>query len=61
MGKKEEKRTTVFSYQVNMLVHVIADSLDEARKKLDEQGGIMTKREVELLNASPLYGEKETE
>lgn len=61
MGKKEEKRTSIFTYQVNMLVHVVADTHDEARKKLDEQGGIMTKREVELLNAHILYGEKENE
>jgi len=44
-----------------MLVHIVADDAIEARKKLDEQGGIVTKREVELLNASPLYGEKEKE
>jgi hypothetical protein len=56
-----EKMTHVYSYEVTMLVHVVADDAMEARTKLDEQGGIMTKREVELLNASPLYGEKETE
>ena len=61
MGKKEQKRTTIFTYQVNMLVHVIADSPEEAKSQLDEKGGIMTKREVELLNAHTLYGEKEKE
>lgn len=59
MAKKDKKITAVFSYQVNMLVHIVADDALEARKKLDEQGGIMTAREVELLNAQPLYGEKE--
>lgn len=61
MTEKKEKVTHVYSYEVIMLVHVVADDAMEARTKLDEQGGIMTKREVELLNASPLYGEKETE
>lgn len=61
MEKKNEKITHVYSYEVIMLVHIVADDAMEARKKLDEQGGIMTKREVELLNASPLYGEKEKE
>jgi hypothetical protein len=61
MEKKKTKMTHVYSYEVTMLVHVVADDAMEARTKLDEQGGIMTKREVELLNASPLYGEKETE
>lgn len=59
MDKKDDKITAVYSYQVTMLVHVVADDADEARKKLDEQGGIMTAREVEVLNAQPLYGEKE--
>lgn len=61
MAKKKDKVTHVYSYEVTMLVHVVADDAMEARTQLDEKGGIMTKREVELLNASPLYGEKETE
>lgn len=61
MGKKEQKLTTIYSYQVTMLVHIIADSLTEARSQLDEKGGIMTAREVELLNSSPLFGEKESD
>ena len=59
MKKDKEKKTHIYSYQVTMLVHIIADDSIEARKKLDEQGGIVTKRDVEVLNASPLYGEKE--
>lgn len=61
MTKKYKKQTAVYTYQVNMLVHVVADTPDEARKKLDEQGGIMTKRDVELVNSAVLYGEKESE
>lgn len=59
MTNKNKKITSVYSYQVTMLVHIIADDSIEARNKLDEQGGIVTKREVEVLNAHPLYGEKE--
>jgi hypothetical protein len=59
MKKDKEKKTHIYSYQVTMLVHIIADDPIEAKKKLDDQGGIVTKREVEILNASPLYGEKE--
>ncbi len=61
MAKKEKKITSIYSYQVTMLVHVVADDPIEARKKLDDQGGIMTAREVEVLNAQPLYGEKEND
>ena len=56
---KEEKATQCFSFQVKMLVHIIADDEATAKTQLDEKGGIVTKREVELLNAITLYGEKE--
>jgi hypothetical protein len=59
MTKKEDKKSSVYSYKIEMLVHVVADDAIEARKKLDEQGGIVTKRDVELVNTSALYGEKE--
>jgi hypothetical protein len=59
MTEDKKKKTHIYSYQVTMLVHIIADDPMEAKKKLDDQGGIVTKREVEVLNASPLYGEKE--
>lgn len=61
MAKEKKKITAVYSYQVTMTVHIVADDSMEARKKLDEQGGIVTKREVEVLNAQPLYGEQEKE
>ena len=61
MEKKGKKKTALYSYKVEMLVHVIADDAIDARKKLDDQGGIVTKRDVELLNTSNLYGEKEND
>ena len=56
---KETKQTQCFSYEVVMLVHIIADDEKVARTQLDEKGGIVTKREVKLLNSVELYGEKE--
>jgi hypothetical protein len=56
---KETKPTQCFSYEVVMLVHVIADDEATAKSQLDEKGGIMTKREVKLLNTVTLYGEEE--
>jgi hypothetical protein len=56
---KEVKPTQCFSYEVVMLVHVIADDETVAQTQLDEKGGIVTKREVKLLNSAVLYGEKE--
>ena len=54
---KETKPTQCFSYQVNMLVHIIADDETTAKAQLDEKGGIVTKRDVKLVNTTTLYGE----
>ena len=56
--KNKEKVTQLFSYEVVMLVHIVADTETEAKSQLDEKGGIVTKREVKLLNAATLYGEE---
>ena len=58
---KEAKPIQCFSYEVTMLIHIIADSEDVAKSQLDEKGGIVAKREVKLLNATTLYGEKEND
>ena len=54
---KETKPTQCFSYEVVMLVHVIADDEATAKAQLDEKGGIVTKRDVKLVNTVTLYGE----
>ena len=55
---KETKATQCFSFEVTMLVHIIADNETTATKDLDEKGGIVTKREVKLVNTQTLYGEE---
>ena len=59
--KDKEKVTQVFSYEVTMLVHIVADNETSATLQLDEKGGIVTKRDVKLLNTATLYGEQEKE
>ena len=54
---KQVKPTQCFSYEVVMLVHIIADDEITAKAQLDEKGGIVTKREVKLVNTATLYGE----
>ena len=54
---KETKPTQCFSYEVVMLVHIIADDETTAKAQLDEKGGIVTKRDVKLVNTVTLYGE----
>jgi hypothetical protein len=57
--KDKAKVTQCFSYEVVMMVHIIADDETTAKSQLDEKGGIVTKRDVKLLNAVTLYGEQE--
>jgi hypothetical protein len=59
--KDKEKVTQLFSYEVVMLVHIVADNETTAKEQLDEKGGIVTKRDVKLLNTATLYGEQEKE
>ena len=54
---KETKKTQCFSYEVVMLVHIIGDDEVSAKDQLDEKGGIVTKRDVKLVNTVTLYGE----
>lgn len=54
---KDTKKTQCFSYEVVMLVHIIADNETTAKAQLDDKGGIVTKRDVKLLNTQTLYGE----
>lgn len=58
---KETKPTQCFSYEVVMLVHIIADDETTAKNQLDEKGGIVTKRDVKLVNTVTLYGEDKEE
>lgn len=55
---KPTKPTQCFSFEVVMLVHVIADNEATATKDLDDKGGIVTKRDVKLVNTQTLYGEE---
>ena len=55
---KDTKKTQCFSYEVVMLVHIIADDETTAKSQLDEKGGIVTKRDVKLVNSTTLYGEE---
>jgi len=55
---KNTNKTQCFSYEVTMLVHIIADNETTAKNQLDEKGGIVTKRDVKLLNSAVLYGEE---
>ena len=55
-AKKEDlKITKCYTYEVKMLVQVIAENDLEAKEKLDTQGGYVTKRETTLKDTVSLY------
>jgi hypothetical protein len=44
----------LFSYKVEMIVHVFADNEPQAKDKLDAEGGFVSKRETFLLDKTEL-------
>ena len=47
----------VFTFQVNMVVQILAEDEDIAKAKLEKEGGYITTREVNLLNTAILHNE----
>jgi len=55
-----EELTLCFTYEVTMLVQILAKDKEEAELKLDKEGGYVSKREVSFKDMVPLYsGKKE--
>ena len=54
---KDTPISKVFTYQVNMIIQILAEDEDMAKAKLDRDGGYITKRDLELLNVAVLHNE----
>ena len=58
--KKTVRETACYTYEVTMIVQVIASSKGEADEKLDREGGYISNRDVSFRNSVDLYsGEPE--
>ena len=59
MAKVTEIKPThkVFTYEVKMIVQVLGDDEEAAKKKLDTEGGFVSNREVTLIKSASLYNE----
>ena len=56
IDKSEEKTLkSVFTYSVNMIVSVFAENESKARLALDDNGGYVSHRTVELMDAVQIY------
>lgn len=59
-AKKEEKPTTnCFTYEVKMIIQVLAENEASAKEKLDSQGGYVTSRTVKLMDSISLFNGEE--
>jgi hypothetical protein len=62
MADNEEKdimdllsETNCYTYEVKMIVQVIAPNKEIADSKLDQDGGYVSKRDVELIDSTSIY------
>jgi hypothetical protein len=53
----QDEATHCYTYEVKMLVQVLADTEENAKSKLDKDGGYVSKREVSLKDSISLYSE----
>lgn len=47
--------TSCYTYEVKMVIQILAKDEETAREKLDKDGGYVTKRDVELKDSISLY------
>ena len=52
---KEKDSTKCYTYAVTMIVQVLAENEQSAKDKLDKEGGYVTSRVTNLVDAVSLY------
>ena len=58
---KQQETTSCFTYEVTMTVQVFAENLEEADRKIDAEGGHVSRREVVLKDTVKVYDGSEDE
>jgi hypothetical protein len=53
--KVKNKDQSMFTYAVSMIVSVFAENEEKARQSLDENGGFVSHREVDLKDSVAIY------
>lgn len=64
MTKNKDKGnlpTHAYTYEIKMVVQILAEDEKSARERLDNQGGYVTSREVKLKDSVALFNGKEKE
>ena len=52
---KEKDSTKCYTYVVTMVIQVLAENEQSAKEKLDKEGGYVTSRTTNLVDAISLY------
>lgn len=52
---KEKDSTKCYTYSVNMIIQILAENEQSAKEKLDKEGGYVTNRVTNLVDAISLY------
>jgi hypothetical protein len=55
INKSGEKETNCYTYKVDMVIQVIAENLQQANERLEQNGGYISSREVTLLDSNLVY------
>ena len=55
----DKEQTRCFTYEVKMIIQILADNEEAAKKQLDDKGGYVSSRDVTLVDSVPLYSGKE--
>jgi hypothetical protein len=53
----ETKPTRCYSYEVKMIIQVLAEDEETAKKQLDDKGGYVSSRVAKLIDSIPLLSE----
>jgi hypothetical protein len=54
-AKKAASSTSCFTYEVTMVVQILAEDREAADGKLDKEGGYVSRRDVVLKDVAYLY------
>ena len=52
---KEKDSTKCYTYAVSMVIQILAENEQAAKEKLDKEGGYVTSRVTNLVDAVSLY------
>ena len=53
----DKEQTRCYTYEVKMVIQILSDNEENAKKQLDDKGGYVSSRTATLLDSVPLLSE----